>query len=85
MDYDFSGLCVDQIEKLEKRLQSFKKACIKEYEIILHAINHPIANEHIGSIKTEVDDLFNDCTNKASIFFTECMNKSQRVLKKHLT
>ena len=30
MDYDFSGLCSDQLEKLTKRLQSLNKSFVKE-------------------------------------------------------
>lgn len=85
MDYDFSGLCADQIEKLGKRLESLKKAFIKEYVVALNVINNATANDKRGEIKTEIDDLFNDTANKASIFYTECMNKVQRVLTKNLT
>lgn len=84
MDYDFGGLCCDQLEKLDKRLEALKKVFIKEYSIALNVINNPNANEHRGSIKTEIDDLFNDVANKASIFYTECMNKVQKVLSNHL-
>lgn len=85
MDYDFSGLCADQVEKLEKRLQSLKKSFIKEYMIGLNIINNTNANENRGTIKTQIDDLFNDVANKAAIFYTECMNKVQRVLTTNLT
>jgi hypothetical protein len=84
MDYDFSGLCADQIEKLDKRLASLKKAFIKEYVVALNVINNKNANDNRGAMKTEIDDLFNDVGNKASIFYTECMNKVQRVLTTNL-
>lgn len=84
MDYDFSGLCADQIEKLDKRLASLKKSFIKEYVVALNVINNKNANDCRGTIKTEIDDLFNDVANKASIFYTECMNKVQRVLTSNI-
>lgn len=85
MDYDFSGLCADQVEKLEKRLDSLKKSFIKEYMVAINVINNPIANEKKGAIGIEIDDLFNDTKNKASIFYTECMNKVKKVLTSNLT
>jgi len=84
MDYDFSGLCGDQLEKLEKRLASLKKNFIKDYVVALNVINNSTANDRRGAIKTEIDDLFNDTANKAAIFYTECMNKVQRVLTANL-
>lgn len=84
MDYDFSGLCANQIEKIEKRLTSLKKAFIKEYTVALHVINNKHLNDKLGTLKVEIDDLFNDTGNKASIFYTECMNKVQRLLATNL-
>lgn len=84
MDYNFSGLCSDQIEKLEKRLLSLRKVFIKEYVVALNVINNPVANDNRGAIKIEIEDLLNDTANKTSIFYTECMNKIQRVLMRHL-
>lgn len=77
MDYDFSGLCADQIEKIEKRLTSLKKAFLKEYSIALNVINNENANEHREEIKTKISDLLNDTANKSVIFYNECMRKVQ--------
>ncbi len=84
MEYDFSGLCADQIDKLEKRLSSLKKLFMKEYIIALNVINNRNANDNRNIIKTEIDDLFNDVANKSSIFYTECMNKIQRILNENI-
>lgn len=84
MDYDFSGLCADQIEKVEKRLNALSKAFIKEYNLALNVINHPKANGVRGEITQEVQDELRDTTNKSVIFFTECMNKVVRSLSKNL-
>lgn len=84
MEHDFSIMCNDQIEKLEKRLTSLKKSFLKEYDLALNVINNTQANENRGTIKIELEDLLNDTAKKASIFYTECMNKIQRVLGKHL-
>lgn len=84
MDYDFSGLCADQIERLTKRLESLKKTFIKDYAFALNIINNPHANDKRGEIKVQVDDILNDVANKSVIFYTEAMNKVQRVLKEHV-
>ena len=84
MDYDFSGVCADQLEKLKKRLEALNKAYIKEYKLALNVINNPIANEHRGETIIEVEDLLRDQVAKCEIFYTETLNKVQRVLAKHL-
>lgn len=84
MDYDFSGLCGDQIMRLEKRLESLKKNFLKDYAIAMNVINNPSANEKRGEIRVQIDDLLNDVANKSSIFYTETLNKVQRVLKENL-
>lgn len=84
MDYDFSGVCADQLEKLKKRLEALNKAYIKEYKLALNVINNPVANEHRGETIVEVEDLLRDQVGKCEIFYTETLNKVQRVLAKHL-
>jgi hypothetical protein len=84
MDYDFSGLCADQIEKVRKRLESINKKFVKEYELALNVINHDESNEHRGEIFVEVEDSLRDVVKKCEIFYTEAMNKVARSLSKHL-
>lgn len=84
MDYDFSGLCSDQLEKLAKRLASLNKSFIKEYKLAMNVINSHEANEHRGEIFIEIEDLLRDQVGKSEIFYTETLNKVQRVLSKHL-
>lgn len=84
MEYDFSGLCADQIDTLEKRLISLKKSFIKDYVVSLNVINNKNANDNRSVIKTDIDDLFNDVLNKTSIIYTECMNKVQRVINSNI-
>lgn len=84
MDYDFSGLCADQLEKLKKRLESLNKSFIKEYKLALNVINNPVANEKHGEIFVEVEDFLRDQVSKCEIFYTETLNKVQRALAKHL-
>lgn len=84
MDYDFSGVCADQLEKLSKRLEALNKAYIKEYKLALNVINNPVANEHRKETFTEVEDLLRDQVTKCAIFYTETLNKVQRALAKHL-
>lgn len=84
MDYDFSGLCADQLEKLAKRLQSLNKSFVKEYKLALNVINSAKANEHRSEVFTEIEDLLRDQIGKTEIFYTETLNKVQRALAKHL-
>lgn len=84
MDYDFSGLCADQLFRLEKRLTALNKAYKKEYELALNVINHPEQYENRGEIMLQVDDHLRDVVNKCQIFYTEAMNKVQNELRKHL-
>lgn len=84
MDYDFSGLCADQLEKLKKRLESLNKTMVKEYKLALNVINNPVANEHRGETLCEVEDQLRDVVGKCEIFYTETLNKVQRALSKYL-
>jgi aspartate/glutamate racemase len=84
MEYDFSTLCVGQLEKLRKKLDSSNKAFIKEYEMALDVINNPEQHEHRGEIIIGVEDELRDVANKCEIFYTETMNKVQRELAKFL-
>lgn len=84
MDYDFSGMCANQIEKIDKRMEALSKAFVKDYHFALNVINHADANDRRGEIIQEVEDLLRDTSNKSVLFFTECMNKVQRALIKNL-
>ena len=84
MDYDFAGLCADQLEKLDKKLESLNKAFVKDYKFSLNIINDPVSNDNRGAIIQEIEDLLRDQVSKSSILYTETLNKVQRVLKKHL-
>ena len=84
MDYDFSGLCGDQLEKLQKRLVSLNKAFVKEYKIALNVINNATEHEHREETLFALEDLLRDVSNKCEIFYTESLNKVQGALRKHL-
>ena len=84
MEYDFSGLCADQMEKIKKRLESANKAFMKEYKIALNVINNSNQHEHRGEIMVGVEDQLRDVVGKCEIFYTETMNKVQRELAKFL-
>lgn len=84
MDYDFSGLCFNQLERLAKRLAAINKSFIKEYDLALGVINNEQANDHYNETMIEVGDLFRDQISKTEITYTETMNKVQRCLRKYL-
>lgn len=84
MEYDFSGLCADQLFVLEKRLESFKKAVIKEYVMTLNVVNNPIEQDHRGETKIDIENVLNDTAKRCAIIYTESMNRVQRILGRHL-
>ena len=84
MDHDFSNLCADQLEKLQKRLESLKKANLKDYTMALNVINNEEACDKIGEIHVQVDDIFNDVSKSIQIIYTEALNKVQRKLGEYL-
>lgn len=84
MDYDFSNLCADQLERVEKRLDALRKAFVKQYHVSLDVINNKHANDKRGETIQLIEDLFRDQIKKDNIFWTECFNKVQRSLKQYL-
>lgn len=84
MDYDFSVLCNDQLEKVSKRLETLYKNFIKDYTMTLGVINNQAVNEKMGEILLGCCDIFRDQIKKDEIFWLETMNKVQRVLREHL-
>lgn len=84
MDYDFSGLCCDQLAKVQKRLKSLSKTFVKEYEVALNVLNREREYEHRGETVVAIEDILNDVANKTAIFYTEAFNKAQRELTKYL-
>jgi hypothetical protein len=84
MNHDFSALCADQLEKLEKRLKSLSKANIKEYLIGLHIINDETTTEHLNELMIGCADILSDANTKLTIIYTEALNKVQRCLSQHL-
>jgi uncharacterized protein YejL (UPF0352 family) len=84
MDYDFSTLCADQIEKLQKKLISINKSFMYEYKLSLNVINNRIANDHRGEIANEVEDLLSDQVTKCCVQYMETLRKVQSALARHL-
>lgn len=84
MDYDFSGLCADQLERLEKRLESLKKSFFKEYKVALNVINNTKANENRNEIMYDVESVFNNALEITRSTYTTSMNKVIAVLKRDL-
>lgn len=84
MDYDFTCMCADQLERLEKRLESLKKSFIKEYKIALNVINNPIANEKRSEIMFDVETIFKDTASATKSIYAASMNKVMGVLKRDL-
>ena len=84
MEYDFSNLCDDQLEKLLKKLESLQKANIKDYKLALTVINDLETNEKLSEILVESLDLFSDVNKQICSLYANTLNKIQLVLKEHL-
>lgn len=84
MDYDFSSLCEEQLEKLQKRLTGLNKSFIKEYKIVLNVINNETEREHRSETVVEIEDILRDLYGKCDIFYTQAMGKIQSALSRHL-
>ncbi len=84
MNHDFSNLVEGQLMKIMKKLDSSRKAAVKEYHIVLDCINHGITNDNRSQLIQQVEDLFRDQLKKDEIFWIETFNKVQRVLGTHL-
>jgi regulator of RNase E activity RraB len=84
MEYDFSGLCADQLFKLKKRLESMNKAFIKEYEMALNVINKKEEYDHRGETIVFCQDNLSDLVRSCETCYMQTMNKIQDQLGKHL-
>lgn len=84
MEYDFSTLQADQLDKLTKRLESLNKSFVNEYKMALAIINSESQREHRKEIMVEVENKLHEVVGKCEIHYTETMNKIQRELAKFL-
>ena len=84
MDYDFSGLCSDQLEKLSKRLAALNKAFVKDYKMSLGVISSPSLNDKWEEIFNEVNNLLTIQANQSEVLYTQTFNKIQKVLGQYL-
>lgn len=78
MEYNFSELSVNTIEKTEKQLTSLKKKFVKELNLALGVIRNQVTDDQIDLISTKVSDAWNDEMNRQICMMTECMNKIQK-------
>lgn len=69
MEYDFTNVCEGQIEKLEKRLKSFKKNCLNDVSIGLGVVQHNSYNE----VMIEVDQTIQTVIHRTLAIWTEGM------------
>ena len=81
---NFSAMTCDQLEKMYKKLESFKREFIKQYNTVLCVINDERLNEKIEQINTELENAFNDEIKKSNAAWTNHMNRVQSILWKSL-
>jgi len=82
--FNFSGMTCDQLEKMNRKLESFKREFINQYNIVLNVINDENLAEKIDQINTELENAFNDEIKKSNIAWTQHMNRVQGILWKSL-
>ena len=80
MHCDFSGMSADQVDKLQKRLVSLKKAYIKSIIVALSVINLKYQEDQYEKLLTDIDDIMNDEANKMKMVYVTCMNKVNKAL-----
>lgn len=83
MDYDFNGLCVDQNEKLEKKLKAICKTFLKEYIFAINIINDSDVNERRSEIKESLDQVLETASQKSRIAFQHCSNSVVEIMEKN--
>lgn len=81
MDYDFSGLCGDQLDKLQRRLESLSKAFMKEYVLALNVINNNNVMEHKAEIFIAIENVLHDQAEEAAIRYSRTLNVVQGIMK----
>lgn len=84
MEYDFSTLSADQIEKLAKRLTSINKSFINEYKLAMNVINSQGVNDHYDEVMNELKDIFSDQVTKCESLYVTTLGKVHQILRKYL-
>jgi hypothetical protein len=84
MEYNFSSLCSDQIERLLKKLEASNKSFISEYKMALNVINSHNLNSRWDEVMEEVHCLMDAQVKHWEATYTETLNKVQRALTKYL-
>lgn len=84
MEYDFSTLSADQIEKLAKRLTSINKSFISEYKLALNVINSQGINDHYDEVMNELTNIFSDQVGACESLYVTTLGKVHQILRKYL-
>jgi hypothetical protein len=84
MEYNFHGLCGDQLEKIEKRLESAKKSFMKEYDVALNIIETTYQKEHREEKRQDLISLFDDTKKALMILYASHLQKVMTVLARDL-
>ena len=83
-DHDFSALCAEQSEQLEKKLTALHKSFVKDYQMAINVINNTNLNNNIADVRIEIADILNDQLNACTIFYKETFINIQRTLLRYL-
>jgi hypothetical protein len=84
MEYNFSGISVSAIEKVDKQLGKIRDSVLDDIANFIHLLNDQAVIQKHGELRVEIGDLFADEIKKTVISFTGCMNKVQHALAKYL-
>lgn len=84
MEYNFQGLCGDQLEKIEKRLESAKKSFMKEYDVTLNVIETQYQKNHREEKRQDLITLFDDTKKALIAIYAKHLNCVMQVLARDL-
>ena len=84
MEYNFSGISVNTLADIEKKLRKIKSNVLDDISNFIRILNDTKITETSGELAAVISDLFNDQIAKTEIQFTETLNKVQRALAQYL-
>jgi len=84
MEYNFSTLAADNLEKIESRFTKLSKSILKEYLLALSVINSESVNKNWETIELTISDIFHDSVHKSLINWTQSLKLIEELLGKYL-
>lgn len=84
MEYNFTTLATDNLEKLETRFTKLSKLILKEYYLALEVINNRKVNDHFDEIEIQLLDIFHDAVHQSLSVWSTALKQVEIILDNHL-